>query len=69
MKGQVELLNVKVVEKVLDTTFDKPSFQVAHGDLTLYVIANDDSEQDDWVQLIRQCKYPSPPPSFVKGYS
>lgn len=47
---------MKVIEKVLDTTFDKPSFQVAHGDLTLYVIANTDAEQDDWVQLIRQCK-------------
>lgn len=52
----MSLTDVKVVEKVLDTTFDGPSFQVAHGDLTLYIIANDDVEQDDWVQLIRQCK-------------
>ena len=56
LKGHVDLNNVKVVEKVLDTAFDKPSFQVVHGELTLYVITNDETEQENWIHLIRQCK-------------
>ena len=31
LKGYVELSRVKVVEKVLDTAFDKPSLQVCLG--------------------------------------
>lgn len=54
LKGHVDLNNVKVVEKVLDTAFDKPSFQVVHGELTLYVITNDETEQENWIHLIRQ---------------
>ena len=49
------MINVKVVEKVADTAFDKPSFQVVHGELTLYVIASDDNEREEWIELIRQC--------------
>ncbi len=30
MKGYVDLSKVKVIEKVLDGAFDKPSFQVSH---------------------------------------
>jgi hypothetical protein len=57
LKGYVELTKVKVIEKVMDTAFNKPSFQVVHGDLTLYVIAANDQEQQEWISLIRQnCK-------------
>ena len=57
LKGHVDLTNVKVVEKVADTAFDKPSFQIVHGDLTLYVITNDEREREEWIELIRQCKF------------
>lgn len=30
--------------------------QVSHGDLTLYVIASNEAEQQEWISLIRQCK-------------
>jgi len=30
--------------------------QVTHGDLTLYVIASSESEQLEWITLLRQCK-------------
>lgn len=53
-KGYIDLSKVKVVEKVLDGAFDKPSFQVTHGDLTLYVIASNEAEQLDWITLLRQ---------------
>ncbi|CAI8051711.1 Tyrosine-protein kinase BTK, partial [Geodia barretti] len=57
LKGYVELTKVKVIEKVMDTAFNKPAFQVVHGDLTLYVIAANDQEQQEWISLIRQnCK-------------
>ena len=57
LKGCVDLSRVKVVEKVLDTAFDKPSLQLVHGELFLYMIANSNSDQEDWLALIRQqCK-------------
>ena len=30
--------------------------QVAHGDLTLYVIASNETEQQEWISLLRQCE-------------
>ena len=57
LKGQVDLNSVKVIEKVSDSAFDKPSFQVVHGDLTLYVIADDEAQRQDWLELLRQCEY------------
>ncbi|XP_065886239.1 tyrosine-protein kinase TXK-like isoform X2 [Dysidea avara] len=52
-KGVVDLKKVKVIEKVDDTTFEKPSFQVMHGDLILYVICNGRDEQEEWIALIQ----------------
>ncbi|XP_064404911.1 tyrosine-protein kinase BTK-like [Halichondria panicea] len=54
MKGYVDLSKVKVIEKVLDGAFDKPSFQIGHSDLTLYIIASSDAEQQEWIALLRQ---------------
>ena len=31
--------------------------QVAHGDLTLYVIASNETEQQEWISLLRQCEW------------
>lgn len=31
--------------------------QVSHGDLTLYVIASNETEQQEWISLLRQCKW------------
>lgn len=54
VKGFVELGKIRVIEKVLDGAFDKPSFQIVHGDLTLYVIASNEAEQEEWIGLLRQ---------------
>eukprot|EP00731_Ephydatia_muelleri_P030665 Em0022g179a len=54
LKGYVDLSRVKVIEKVLDTAFDKPSLQLVHGELFLYMIASSTSDQEDWLALIRQ---------------
>jgi hypothetical protein len=55
IKGHIDLNKVKVVEKVSDAAFDKPSFQIVHGDLTLYIITNSEHEREEWIELIRQC--------------
>ena len=30
--------------------------QIVHGDLTLYVIASNEAEREEWISLLRQCK-------------
>jgi len=30
--------------------------QVTHGELTLYVIASNETEQQEWISLLRQCE-------------
>ncbi|XP_046852033.1 cytoplasmic tyrosine-protein kinase BMX-like [Xenia sp. Carnegie-2017] len=55
MKGTVDLIKVKVVEAVDDNAFDKQyCFQVVYQEYTLYIIANNEEQQSEWIYAIQE---------------
>ncbi|XP_062514060.1 tyrosine-protein kinase Tec-like [Corticium candelabrum] len=68
-KGCIDIQTIRVIEAVDEVAIGRPfTFQVVHDGLTLYIIASDQCEQEEWIGLIQEECLHCQPESLSRQY-